>query len=470
MIFGSGDFMKKLNQLIDCNINVLVKGIKINSKDVVDGDLFVCVDMGTFDRHLFIDDAISKGACAIIAGRKVENKNVPVLVVSNPNDVLYDLLNNFYDHPMSNFQTIGITGTDGKTSISTILKDMTDGASIGTNGFIYDDKVFNLDNTTPSLEKIFDCFDKISKNRKEYVFMEISSEAYLTKRIPKLSFDISVFTDITSEHMDKHKTFENYFNCKIQLISNSKVAILNHDSKYFDEVRKVNNNYRTYGFADSDITIKNYELFVNKTIIDFAYEGNLYSIESPLTGEYNVYNLMASILTLIELGFTIDESIERIKRIKKIPGRNEVIYEKDYTVMLDHAHTINAVKNILEFVSKFKKNNLIVVLGCAGGRYKEKREIIGQISFEYADKIIFTSDDPRDENPSDIMNDMLGKNKHNKEYYCIEERKLALKKAVEIAQKDDFILVLGRGRDEAMYLNGYVAKHNDYEELMKILN
>jgi len=462
--------MKKLNQLIDCNIYLEVKGIKINSKEVKKGDLFVCIDMGTEDRHLYIDDAIERGACAIIAGRKIEEKQVPIIVVDNPNDALYDILVKFYDDPISKFKLIGVTGTDGKTTTSTILRDMTNGASIGTNGLIYDNVEYSLDNTTPSIEKVFKCFDKIAKSNKEYVFMEVSSEAYLTKRIPKLSFDIGIFTTITSEHIDKHKTFENYFDCKMQLLKNSKTAILNHDSVYFDKIKKVNPNYVTYGFVNSDITIKSFQLFVNKTTIEFSYKDKIYNIESPLTGEYNVYNLMGAILTMLQLDYAIDEIIERIKLIKKIPGRNEVIYNKEFTVMIDHAHTINAVKSILEFVSGFKKNNLIVVLGCAGGRYKGKREIIGKISFEHADKIIFTSDDPRTEDPNEIINDMIGDNHSDKEFYSIVDRKMALKKAISLAEKDDFVLVLGRGRDESMYMNGYVDIHNDYKELKNILN
>ena len=458
----------RVNKLIKTKYKFKINGIKTNSKDIKKDDIFVCT-LGNIDKKEYINDAIDKGCSMVVVNDEIEEK-IPHIVVDNINMVLKNMLDKYYHNPFSKINFVGVTGTDGKTSITTMLKDMTNGACIGTNGFVCDNLVENLQNTTPSLDKVYECVNKAIKKKKKDIFMEVSSEAYLTKRIPNLFFDIGVFTDITKEHLDKHKNFDNYFKCKMKLLKNSGIVIINHDSKYFKKIKKVNGNYKTYGFKKSDITIIDYRLYLDRTYIKFRYDNNDYKVVSPLTGIYNIYNLMASILVMIELGYEIDYIIDRIDLIKKIPGRNEIVYNKDYLVMIDHAHTENAIKNILKFVNKFKKNRLIVVLGCAGGRYKEKRSKIGKLVLKYADITIFTSDDPRDENPNKIIDDMLkGKCTFKKEYYRIIDRKMALKKAIRLVEDDDIILVLGRGRDSVMHLNGHDIEFNDYLELKKLI-
>ena len=458
----------RINKLIKTKYKIKIKGIKTNSKDIQKGDVFVCT-LGNVDKKEYITDAINKGCSFVITNDEI-NDNIPHVIVDNINLVLKKILNHYYKFPLRKVRLVGVTGTDGKTSLTTMLKDMTNGACIGTNGLIFNDQVFDLENTTPSLDKVYDCIDKAIKKGKKDIFMEVSSEAYLTKRIPGLFFDIGVFTDITKEHLDKHKNFNNYFKCKMKLLKNSGVAIINHDSKYFNKVKEVNSNYRTYGLKKSDITIIDYRLYLNRTYIKFNYKGNEYTVVSPLIGLYNIYNLMASILVMIELGYKIDDIIKRINLIKTPLGRNEIVYNQDCLVMIDHAHTENAIRNILQFMNNFKKNRLIVVLGCAGGRYKEKRKKIGKLALNYADVVIFTSDDPRDENPNTIIDDMLrGNITFNKEYYRIINRKLALKKAIRMKEDDDIILVLGRGRDSIMHLNGYDIEFSDYEELKKLI-
>lgn len=458
----------RINKIIKTKYKTKIKNIKTNSKDIKKGDVFVCA-LGNIDKKEYISDAIERGCSIVVANSEIE-ENASCIVVDNINLVLRNMLDRFYNFPLKKINLIGVTGTDGKTSITTMLKDMTNGACIGTNGFMFNDKVCSLKNTTPSLDKIYECINKSIKNGKKDIFMEVSSEAYLTKRIPNLFFDIGVFTNITKEHLDKHKDFDNYFKCKMKLLKNSGVVIINHDSKYFKKIKKVNSNYRTYGFKKSDITILDYRLYLERTYIKFNYENKDYNVVSPLIGVYNIYNLIASILVMIELGYKIEDIIKRIDLIKKIPGRNEIVYNKDYLVMIDHAHTKNSIKNILKFVRNFKKNRLIVVLGCAGGRYKEKRGKIGKLALKYADITIFTSDDPRDEDPNKIIDDMLNGNcLFNKKYYRIIDRKMALKKAIKLVEEDDIILVLGRGRDNIMHLNGYDIEFNDYIELKKLI-
>lgn len=458
----------RINKLLDTKYKTKIRKIKTNSQDIIKGDIFVCA-LGLIDKKKYIDDAIKRGCSFVIANEKINN-NIPYKVVDDVNKTLKLMLDRYYDYPLKKVNLIGVTGTDGKTTMTTILKDMTNSSCIGTNGFILNNKVIQLENTTPSLDKVYSCIDKSIKKKKINIFMEVSSEAYLTKRIPNLFFDIAVFTNITKEHLDKHKTFDNYFQCKMELLRNSGLVILNRDSKYYDKIKKINDNYRTYGFKRSDITIKKYRLYLDHTYIMFNYQNKDYQIVSPLVGKYNIYNLMASFLVMLELNYDINDIIKRVKLIKKIIGRNEIVYQKDFTVMIDHAHTINATKNILKFIKGFKKGRLITVLGCAGNRYKEKRNIIGQMALKYSDIVIFTMDDPYDEDPNEIIDEMLKNNKRKKKYYRIVNRKLALEKAISLAKINDFVLVLGRGRDEIMHLGKQNIIHNDYIELKKILS
>lgn len=459
----------RINRLITTKYHTKIKKIKTNSKDIEKGDVFVCT-LGNVDKTLYLEEALSKGCSFVICAKDLTIK-IPYLRVSDVDKSLKVMLDRYYHYPLSKINLIGVTGTDGKTSITTILKDMTQEACLGTNGFYCNNQHIELKNTTPSLDYIYDIINKAIKFKKKNVFMEVSSEAYLNKRIPNLFFDIGVFTNITKEHLDKHKDFNNYFACKMKLLKNCNVAIINHDSPYFKKIKRVNCNYRTYGFRNSDITILSYRLYLDHTFIHFLYQKKEYNVISPLIGVFNIYNLMAVFLVMLELGYKIDDVIKRVGLIKKIPGRNEIIYNDRYTVMLDHAHTVNATRNILQFLKKFVKKRLIVVLGCAGERYREKRKVIGKLVLKYADIVIFTSDDPRSENVNTIIKEMLaGKKYINKNYYCIVNRLDALKKAISLANDQDFVLVLGRGRDNIMHLKDKDVLFSDYDELINLIN
>lgn len=457
----------KINKLIKTDLDIDIKKIKTNSKDVQKGDVFVCA-LGNVDKNDYINDAIKNG-CNLIVTDKDVLSSVPYIKVSNINETLTRMLDRFYDYPLISSNLIGITGTDGKTTTASIIRDMIGGASIGTNGLEFKDYHEDLHNTTPSLDKIYECFNKIKENDIKNIIMEISSESYLTNRIPNLTFDIGIFTNITNEHLDKHNSFEDYFNCKMNLMKNSQLAIINHDSKYFKRIIKYNDNYLTYGKKKSTLTLKKYKLFHDKTIIWLKYQKKLYQIESPLTGRFNVDNLMASILCLLALKYDINDIIERIKLIKKVPGRMEIIDVFGKEVMIDYAHTINAILNILKFVSKYSKKKIITVVGCAGGRFKEKREIIGKYVLKYSKLAIFTSDDPRNENPIDIIDDMISNSK-KENYYRIIDREEAIKLALTICKKDEIILILGKGRDNYMAIGNEYIPYSDIEVIEKYKN
>lgn len=443
----------KINKLIRTNFDVNINGIKTNSKDIKKGDVFVCT-LGNIDKNNYINDAISKGCKLIVTDKNIEC-DVPVIKVNDINKTLKGMLERFYEYPLISRNLIGVTGTDGKTTTASIIRDMLNGASIGTNGLEFGDYHEEISNTTPSLDKLYKYFSKIKENNIKDIVMEVSSESYLTNRIPDLTFDIGVFTNITTEHLDKHKDFNNYFECKMNLIKNSNIVIINRDCKYFKKIIKYNNNYLTYGKKRSTLCLKKYKLFLDKTIIWVKYKKKIYKIESPLVGRFNIDNLMAAILSLLALNYDIDDIIDRIKLIKKVKGRMEIINVNEKEVIIDYAHTINATLNVLKFIKKYSNKNIITVVGCAGGRFKEKRNIIGKIVLKYSKLVIFTSDDPRNEDPVLIIDDMLKDNK-KENYYRIINREEAIKLALSICKENEILLILGKGRDN------YMAIGNDY--------
>ena len=426
--------------------------IKTNTKEIKKGDIFVCT-LGGYDKTKYIQDA-KKKKCSFVITQSDINIDIDLY--------LKELLDKKYHYPLENMNLIGITGTDGKTTVVTILREMLGGASIGTNGVEYLDKKIEINNTTPSLDNLYRYFNIINNAKIKNTIMEVSSESYLTKRIPHLTFDIGVFLNISKEHLDKHPSFNNYLECKKELLENSKIRIINRDSKYFKEITDGLDNYYTFGFKKSDLRIIKYRLSINNTHVWFKYENKKYHIISPLLGKYNIYSLAGSILCMLKMGYAIDDVIRRINDIKTIPGRMERLFRHEKEIIIDYAHTIGATKNILLFLKKHSKKKIITIVGCAGGRYKEKRPLIGCYAMKYSKKVIFTSDDPRDEKVINIINEMIGKSRKNN-YYIVSNRRDAIITGLSICQKNDLLLILGKGRDNYMAINNDKIEYCDIE-------
>ena len=439
--------------------------IRVNSKDIQKDDIFVCTT-GLIDKHEFIKDAINKGCQLVITNKEIKDK-IKYLKVNDIDNYLRYLLDLKYHYPLNNVNIIGVTGTDGKTTTATIIKDMIEGAYIGTNGVIYQNIHIDTNNTTPSIDYLFEYFKMFKDNHLSNIVMEVSSESYLTKRIPTLNFNIGLFLNISYEHLDKHQTFENYLNCKKQLLKNSKIKIINRDSPYFKEIVKDIDNYLTFGKKKSTLRIKKYQLFEDHTEIIFIYKKKKYKINSPLQGEYNVYNIAASIITLLALNYEMDDIIKRISYIKTIPGRMEKMKINNKNIIIDYAHTIKATYEIMKFMDKFYHKKIITVVGCAGGRYKDKRPLVGKITLKYSKKVYFTMDDPRDEDILKIIKEMISNTK--KKNYEIEiNRETAIIKAFKETKNDELLLILGKGRDNYMIIGNNKIPYSDIEVLNKI--
>lgn len=469
--------MIKLNKLYNCNYDIEITGISINSKDTQKGDLFVCIKGATTDRHDYIDEAIKNGAVALVTSHQVES-NVPYIIVDNPNLEVSRLAKLIYDNPNEKLHMLGVTGTDGKTSVATIVSMLIGQDKcgyIGTNG--YKTSKFNrkTDNTTPSPDKLYKYLNDIYESNCNSVCMELSSEAMLFHRLDDIQFDVIGLTNITSEHLNHHKTLENYIECKkkiLNLVKKEGYVILNHDDIHYEECKNnVKSNILTYGRDyDCDLQIIDYNLMINKTDITIKYKNKTYNISSPLKGEFNVYNLSCAILICIANGYDIEDLINNIN-ILHIDGRMEFINEgQNFSVIVDYAHTEAGVTKLLEFIRSIKYNHLIVVIGQAGERDTEKRRKIGKIVATNADTAIFCYEDPRSEDPMEIINMMTMDIKNLNNYKVIVDRHEAINYAINNAKENDIVLVLGKGNENYQKLKNKTIYFNDIEECKKVLN
>lgn len=463
--------MKKLNELINTEYNVNVNGIKINSKEIEKGDMFVCIKGVKTDRHDYIDEAIKNGASCII-GEKDITCSVPYIKVKNTNFILPELCRKFYDFSKLHLKIIGVTGTDGKTTTSTSIEYLIGKDKcgyIGTNGVSCSKFSHDSPNSTPDPTLLYKYFKELYDAGCEYVVMEASSEGFLRGRLDDLYFSAGGYTNITWEHINVHGSFDNYVKCKLKCASQTNGKfIVNYDDKYHERFEEKSLNSLSYGSNPKcDLYIKDYTIDSRYTNVTFVYLGKEYSFMSPLLGKFNVYNLACAMLICLSLGFDMEELIENTMNID-VSGRLEMInLGQKFKVMVDYAHTPNGIKSILEFAKVLDVNRTIVVIGSAGERDYKKRPIMGRTVLENSDYAIFTYEDPRSEDPLDIINQMISEIEDDTKYEIVVDRSMAIKRAIEIASENDIVLVLGKGNETYEKLKNETIYFNDIEECKK---
>lgn len=449
-----------------------INSIKTSSKDVKPGDLFVCIKGAKVDRHDFIKDAIDNGAIALVVSKDIDF-NIPYIKVEDTNKELVRLLKVFYDNPQDKLTLIGITGTDGKTTSAKIIQQLIGNDKCGYIGTLGIDCKYFKDkttNTTPTSETLFYYFDKFFKLGIKYVALETSSEAFFYNRLEGINFNIGCLTNITSEHLNTHKTLENYIYCKKQLFLKSKKQILNSNDLHFSEIKEISNNYQTYGYKNDDtLKINDYKLYPNKTDINVIYQNQIYLINSSLLCKFNVENLSLALLVCLNLGFDINELLSKMNKLV-IPGRMQVMdIGQNFYCIVDYAHTANAVKNVLEFANTLNVSKITTVIGQAGGRDPFKRKEVGKFALELSDYVYLTSDDPRFEDPQDICRQML-ESTNNTNYEIIIDRSKAIEKAILNAKENELIMCLGKGVDPYQKVKDYDEYYLETEEVIKSIN
>lgn len=468
--------LKELYPNIKYN-NINIKGITDNSRNVKKDYIFIAIKGNKHNGNNFIDEAIKNGACFIVSEKKLFKK-IPHIRVPNAKTEYVRLLQLYY-HYNKDIYTIGVTGTDGKTTVSTILNNILNiqraSAYIGTNGINYLNKKIKIRHTTPTPDVFYEAYNIFKKHNINDIVMEVSSEGIIDGRIEKINFNGAIFTNLSHEHLNTHKTLEHYFMAKAKLFKNLNrdcLSVINNDDFYSAELAGYTKaKVVTYGIFGGTYQAKGIKLDFNYSNFDVYYKGIfLEHFKLPLFGRYNIYNALACIAYTNELGIDLKYIKRGIEEIKQIDGRfMNFRNQNNITGIVDFAHTPNSLQNLLDNLNYFKKGNIILILGAAGEKDKSKRTKMGNVAVDYADITIFTSEDPKNENLFNILYDLTS-NLRDKEYYITLSRLEAIKLAVSIAKPNDMIVITGKGNECCEHILNYSFKHNDYYILKKALN
>lgn len=441
-----------------------------NSKLVKPGQTFVAIKGYTVDGHDFIESAIKNGATHIIAEKEVKC-DVPVTVVENSAKYYQELLVKEYSDTFKDLKLIGITGTNGKTTSAYLTYQMLNllgkkACYIGTIGFMCEDYFKELPNTTPEILTIYKLLEKAIELKCEYVVMEVSNFALDLNRVEGLKFIAGSFTNLTEDHLDYHKTMENYLKAKLKLTNYlTDVLTVNADDKASQKFEF--KNVKTYGFGSADYQILSTDIYPDHSDITFKVDKE-YKVTTNLTSKFNVYNYFTMFSILHELGFSISDLILHTKDLKAPKGRCETYKVKDGFAVVDYAHTPDAVLKVITAYKDLAKARVITLVGCGGDRDPIKRPIMGEIASHYSDYVIFTNDNPRTEDPENIMNDILKGVKKDNYEVCLD-RKKAIVKALDMINKDDIVLLLGKGHEDYQILGHTKVHLDDSEEILKYI-
>lgn len=449
--------------------------IKYNSKKIEKGDTFIALRTNN-DGHKYIEDAIKNGATKIIA--EYGNYPVETIIVNNTKDYLVKYLYDNYYSEIKDLKLIGITGTNGKTTTSILIHNMLNKlgkktAYIGTNGFYIGKFIKELPNTTPEIIDIYELLIEAKKEGCEYVCLEASSHGLDQNRLKGLTFDFAVFTNLTHEHLGYHKTMENYTKAKQKLFNmlrNNKYAIINNDDNYKDYFIVKGNNNITYSFTKGDYYIKEYNITLSHSTFSVIHNNENYTFSTKMLGKHNIYNSLVSIIILNKIGYTFEEINKVLNTVESPIGRMENINYKNNNIIIDYAHTPDGIENVLKTTRELKPNKIITVIGCGGGTGsdREKRSEMGNLVLTMSNKTIFTNDNPRDEDPNQIINDLL-KEKANDNYIIELDRKTAIKKGIEELTNNDILLILGKGHENYQIIGSNKTHFSDKETVQEII-
>ena len=448
--------------------------IKIDSRKVKPGDTFVAIPGATVDGHDYIEKAIEAGATKVVVEKDVEC-SVEKLLVDNTNDWLTNHIADTYSSTINEMNIIGITGTNGKTTTAYLTYQMLNKlgsktAYIGTIGFYLPDEDFiELPNTTPNILDLYELFLSAKEKGCKNVIMEVSSHALHQERVKGIEYKVAGFTNLTQDHLDYHETMDNYLAAK-QLILKQLTGpmIVNIDDPCGNKWLSVYDNCKDLGKNANNYNIVCYEDSHNGTLINFKVDGVDYEVETNLRSTFNVYNYLTALSFINNLGYKVEEIIAITNSIYPPKGRCEQIKVKDGEAVVDYAHTPDAVEKIINAFTENKKGRIITIVGCGGDRDPKKRPIMGRIAAETSDYVVFTSDNPRTEDPQAIMNDILaGVTTDN---YEVElDRRVAIKKALDMINKDDVVLILGKGHEDYQIIGREKFHLDDAEEVRKYI-
>jgi len=456
----------------DMELNI--EQVAYDSRKVEQGALFVAVSGFTADGNRFIPMATEKGAVAVVTASKPA-QDVPYILVRSDRLALAQIGANYFGHPAESMSVIGVTGTNGKTSVTLLLKQVLEstlGAKvglIGTMGNQIGDLELPTERTTPESFELQSLFARMRDGGCKFVVMEVSSHAIALERVGGIHFDVAAFTNLTEDHLDFHKTMENYCDTKAQLFQRCDKAVMNCDDEYFDRIRaNAECNVLTTSVENGDLVAENIQLHADGVSFTAVTKTENVAVKLPIPGRFTVYNALTVLGIATQLGISLADSAKALADVAGVKGRIEVVPTpgQDFTVLIDYAHTPDGLEKVLTSVRDFCKGRLIAVFGCGGDRDPIKRPIMGAIGTKIADIAVITSDNPRTEAPMAIIADILkGITPDMGEYIVIEDRIKAIAYAMDIAQKDDMIVLAGKGHETYQEING-VKHHLDEREVV----
>lgn len=476
----------KLSILLE-NADVLeIKGIKnrditgicYDSRKVTKDNAFVCIVGYETDGHKYITNALEKGASTIVVQKGSALPSIPeditVVCVENTRKILAQMGAAFFSHPEKKLKVIGVTGTNGKTTVTTLIKSVLEYEGknvglIGTNENVICGRTLSTERTTPESLELFELFDEMVKEDVEYVVMEVSSHSLELYRVWGIEFSVGAFTNLTQDHLDFHGTMENYFNAKNKLFSVSNKGVVNADDSWGEKI--IENPacpILSFGVDSSGVLsasdIKN---SARGVIFNMSYGGNTYTVRLGIPGKFSVYNALTAIGTLISLDIDIEHIIEALTFAKGVMGRCETVYTNtDYTIIIDYAHTPDGLENIIKTVREFAEGRVITLFGCGGDRDRTKRPIMGEIAAKLSDYCIITSDNPRTEDPEKIIDDiMVGVLRTDCQHKVVVNRREAIKYAMQFAKTGDCVILAGKGH-ETYQIIGKTKNHFDEREVV----
>ena len=464
-------------QVVKASVDMETEISKVcyDSRAAEKGSLFVAVTGYVTDGNKYISAALQKGAVAVVTAVEPQ-EDIPYILVNSDRLALAQIGANFYGQPAKAMKLIGVTGTNGKTSSTLLLKHILETTRqakvglIGTMEIMVGDQAIPSDRTTPESLDLQRIFAQMRDAGCEYVIMEVSSHAIALDRVGGLTFDVAAFTNLTEDHLDFHKTMENYCDTKAVLFTRCKKAVANCDDTWFARITKdcAAPLLTTSVQNEAGLQAKNIQLFSDGITFDAMTMEEQTEVKLPIPGKFTVYNAMTALGSALQLGITLEDAANALATAKGVKGRVEVVPTpgKPYTILIDYAHTPDGLENVLSSVRGFCKGRLIAVFGCGGDRDPIKRPIMGRIGVELADWAIITSDNPRTEEPGAIIRDVVkGIPEEKKNYEIIENRVSSIHRAMDIARKHDIIVLAGKGHETYQEING-VKHHLDEREVV----
>lgn len=477
----------KLMQLLE---NVVVKeiigsehlnisGIAFSSLEVKPGNIFVCISGFKTDGHDYAEDAIQRGAIAVLAEKDISDLGVTCIVTDNTRKALAQMAANFYEHPEKSFCLIGITGTNGKTTTTYLVKSVLESLGktvglIGTNQNMIGTEVIPSKHTTPDSLELMQLFAKMREKKADYVVMEVSSHSLSLDRVTACTFDVGAITNITQDHLDFHKTMENYLEAKGILYKITKSGIVNADdmsASYLLENSKCE-SMLTYGIENEcDMRATNVELSEKGVSFDLTFENKNYQVELSIPGEFSVYNALTALSCLVSAGISMNDAVNGLKTARGVKGRVEVIETgRGFSVIIDYAHTPDGLYNVIKTIRGFCKGRIITLFGCGGDRDSDKRPKMGKIAATLSDYCVVTSDNPRSEDPEKIIMQIVEGMKDGCEYSVVVNRFSAIECALDMAKQGDVVLLAGKGHETYQILADRTIDFDEREIVNKLLD